>query len=220
MRVQLEPPACRLDEHGTELPEMNDDWIIQSISTDAVSLQNVRTQHIAELGKDHIYDFRSNPSRSKSDIKHGFLVLKMQVFLQGNQLWLRANARPGERVTAHRIPLTQPNPSEFLLHIMADLAKSNGWSGTPANFNKRAACIVYGWGVGNLLNDPPDYFSALVIGGYALISSLTDHGNRPDGTPYTTVEIQLASRGKEALAKWQSNTSLNPDAANDAAPVS
>ena len=51
-----------------------------------------------ELGKDHIYDFRSNPARSKNGISFGFLVLKVQIFLQGSNAWLRPNGRPGDRV--------------------------------------------------------------------------------------------------------------------------
>jgi hypothetical protein len=96
-RYQFEPPACRLDEQGNELPEINDDWIFLSISPGNVSkFQNERTHHIAELGKDAIFDFRSNPARGKGGIRYGFLVLKMQVFLQGVNLTLRPNTRPGE----------------------------------------------------------------------------------------------------------------------------
>lgn len=97
MLVQLEPPACRLDENGHALLESYDDWRIERIvDNDVVVLRNIHTDHFAELGKDHIYDFRSNPSRSKNGTKHGFLILKVQVFIQGANLWLRPNAKPGE----------------------------------------------------------------------------------------------------------------------------
>jgi len=103
MRFQLTPVACRLDSNGNELPELSDDWIVDAFSDkEAVTLRNVRTGHIAEIGKDHIYDFRSDPTRSKGDIKYGFLVLKMQVFMQADRLWLYPNGRPGERVEPPR----------------------------------------------------------------------------------------------------------------------
>lgn len=35
-RVQLEPIACRLDEKGRELPEVNDDWTIEDVSATQV----------------------------------------------------------------------------------------------------------------------------------------------------------------------------------------
>jgi hypothetical protein len=96
--VQLEPPACRLDEQGRELPRVHDDWIIKEVSTDGVRISNVRTDHTTTLGHDHIHHFTSNPGRSASGIRHGFLTLNVQLFLQGNRLWVRPNARPGEIV--------------------------------------------------------------------------------------------------------------------------
>jgi hypothetical protein len=211
--VQLEPIACRLDKAGREMPEENDDWMVQAISPDGVvSLQNVRSRHIAELGGDHIYDFRSNPARSKGGRTHGFLVLKVQVFLQGDRLWLRPNARPGERVNPHHTPHTRPEPSEAILQLLAHLVTSAGWAGTRTQFNEHAARVLYGAEFGGLLSDPPDYFSALLVNGYVFITSLTDHGNRPDGMPDTTVTLIVTSRGQEALAKGESNPPLNTDA--------
>jgi hypothetical protein len=32
MRVQIEPPACRLDANGHVLPERHDDWLVERIS--------------------------------------------------------------------------------------------------------------------------------------------------------------------------------------------
>jgi len=105
MRVQIEPPACWLEANGHVLPERHDDWLIENIgSNEAVVLRNLTTDHVVELGKDHIYDYRSNPFRSKNGLKHGFLILKVQVFVQGVEAWLRPNARPGERVAPSNRP--------------------------------------------------------------------------------------------------------------------
>ena len=112
MRVQLEPIACSLDAQGNELPDENDDWIVENISKEGlVSLRNVRTDNVATLGKDHIYDFRSNPARG---LTYGFLVLKMQVFLQGNKSWLRPNAKPGERIGAQMSSRQRTTWTQFI----------------------------------------------------------------------------------------------------------
>ena len=99
MRVEIEPPACFLDENEKELRQGRQDWIVQSFpQADVVVIQNDATSHMAELGKDHIYDYRSNRTRSKGELRFGFLVLKMQIFVQGNRLWLRPNHMPGASV--------------------------------------------------------------------------------------------------------------------------
>jgi len=51
--VQLVPIACRLDEHGGELPQKDDDWIIEKVSDAGVRISNARTNHFTTLGKDH-----------------------------------------------------------------------------------------------------------------------------------------------------------------------
>ena len=64
MRFELEPIACRLDENGRELPLMDDDWIIEEVSTSGVGIRNIRTGRVTTLGKDHIHHFTSNPGLS------------------------------------------------------------------------------------------------------------------------------------------------------------
>src|SRR5438876_886800 len=98
-RVQLEPVACRLDEFGRELPVESDDWIVQDVSSDGARISNTRTGHVTTLGPDHIHHFTSNPDRSKGEVKYGFFVLNVQLFLKDNQLWVRPNSKPGERVS-------------------------------------------------------------------------------------------------------------------------
>jgi hypothetical protein len=98
-RYKVEPPACSLDELGAELGEISDDWILTSIGpNDVAELTNARTQHVLRLAKDHIYDFRSDTTRPNDGSRYGFLVLKIQVFLQGARLSMRPNTKPGERV--------------------------------------------------------------------------------------------------------------------------
>jgi hypothetical protein len=97
-RVQLVPEACRLDADGNQMPPMDDDWIIHEVSKDGVRISNLRAHHSTTLGLDHIHHFTSNPDRSQGEIKYGFLTLNVQIFLQGNNLWVRPNGRPGDPV--------------------------------------------------------------------------------------------------------------------------
>ena len=93
-RVQLRPIARRFDEDGRELEQIDDDWIIQEVSDDGVKVSNLRTSHFTTLGRDHIHHFTSNPDRSVSGIKHGFLILNVQVLLRGSALSIEPTA-PG-----------------------------------------------------------------------------------------------------------------------------
>lgn len=101
-RVQLVPIACHLDENSRELPQIDDDWIIEEVSAAGVRISSNSCGHVTTLGKDHIHHFTSNPDRSRTGIPHGFLTLNVQVFLQGNRLWVRPSARPGEPVRPQR----------------------------------------------------------------------------------------------------------------------
>jgi len=97
-RVQLKPTPYRLDDYGRKLPSIADDWIIEDVSADGVRIKNVRTDHTTVLGKDHIYDYVSNPDRSQHGVKHGFLTLKVQLFLSAKGVSITPTARPGESV--------------------------------------------------------------------------------------------------------------------------
>jgi hypothetical protein len=97
-RVQLVPVACRLDSYGRELPEIDDDWILQRVTPLGADISNTRTGHVTTLGKDHIHHFTSNTDRSQAGLTHGFLILNVQLFLQGKDIRIKPNGRPGEVV--------------------------------------------------------------------------------------------------------------------------
>jgi hypothetical protein len=112
MRMLIEPPACRLSDAGHVLPESHDEWLIESISGETVKLRNLISDHVAVLGKDHLYSFHTDPSRTTDDVKAGFLSLKVQVFIQGHKTWVRPNSGPGARVAPsnrahHQVQWTQ-----------------------------------------------------------------------------------------------------------------
>src|SRR5664279_58890 len=94
-RVQLKPTPYRLGDYGRKLPPLDDDWIIEDVSADGVRIKNLRTHHTTTLGKDHIYDYISNPDHSQAGIKHGFLTLKVQIVLKPKRLSITPTARPG-----------------------------------------------------------------------------------------------------------------------------
>ncbi len=106
-RVQLVPTEIRLDEYDRELPVMNDDWLLESVTEEGVRISNVRTGHGIVLGTDHIHHFTSNPNRSLGVVKYGFLTLHVQVFLRATECWVQPNLRPGERVRVEPVPINE-----------------------------------------------------------------------------------------------------------------
>jgi len=84
-RVQLVPSARRFDESRAELPRNDDDWVIADVTEDRIRIENPRTGHFVWLGKDHIRNYATNPQREWDGLKHGFLNLHVQIFLQGRE---------------------------------------------------------------------------------------------------------------------------------------
>lgn len=95
-RVQLEPPAIHLDATGRELPSRNQDWLIAGVTDDEVRLD--WNGYTTTIGKDAVVSYNSNPSRSTpGGLKFGMLLLKVQMYVQGNNISYRPCPRPGER---------------------------------------------------------------------------------------------------------------------------
>lgn len=84
-RVRLRPPARRF-RGVTELRIMDDDWLVQEVEEDQVRIRNIRTDHVAVLGFNQISDYVTDPKREFDGLRHGFLELKVQVFLRGPEL--------------------------------------------------------------------------------------------------------------------------------------
>jgi hypothetical protein len=99
VHVSLHPVAVRLDDHGNELQDLDDDWVIREVSSEGVRIDNISTGHTVLLGPDHIHHFTSNPGRKSPGLRYGFLTLTVQLFLQGRAVHLRPTARPGERTS-------------------------------------------------------------------------------------------------------------------------
>lgn len=106
--VQLEPPAIHLDHTGRELPVLNEDWFIASVSEPEIRLEVANQPGLATvIGADAVYSYTSNPSRYSTDEKkHGFLLLKVQLFIRGGGDYLppvcESRAASIARTGAHR----------------------------------------------------------------------------------------------------------------------
>lgn len=84
-RVRLRPAARRF-RGETELRIMDDDWLVQEIEENTARIRNIRTDHVAVLGSDQIRDYIADPKREYDGLRHGFLELKVQVYLRGPDL--------------------------------------------------------------------------------------------------------------------------------------
>ena len=84
-RVRLRPPARRF-RGVTELRIMDDDWLVQEVEDQEVRIRNIRTDHVALLGFNQIGAYVADPKREFDGLRHGFLELKVQLFLRGPEL--------------------------------------------------------------------------------------------------------------------------------------
>lgn len=100
--VLLVPPACHLDRNGLEIPPgVEDDfWIVESVTDEGVRISDPRTGHARVLAYDHVYNFTSD--QAKNGARRGFLTLKVQMYVQGNEVRIVPNVRPGEPVVPKR----------------------------------------------------------------------------------------------------------------------
>jgi hypothetical protein len=106
--VRLIPIAHRLDARGHPLPQIDDEWRIESVADDGVRISLPRTGHGRTLGFDHIHQYTSD--RIHHGVNYGFLTLNVQLSIQGNDVNVTPT-RPGEPVPP-RIP---PDPIRLAL---------------------------------------------------------------------------------------------------------
>ena len=66
---------------------MDDDWLVQEIEDKKrVRIRNIRTDQVALLDFNHIRDYVPDPKREYDGLRHGFLELRVQIFLRGPEL--------------------------------------------------------------------------------------------------------------------------------------
>lgn len=104
-RVQLRPPAIPLDSEGRGLAPVDDVWLIETASDENVRVLNTRTNHFYPLGKDHIHHYVSNPDATRrTGVPHGYFVLNVQLFIQGDAISVTPTPRPGQPVPPNASP--------------------------------------------------------------------------------------------------------------------
>jgi hypothetical protein len=90
--VRLRPIANRLDPRGYPLPQIDDEWQIESVRDDGVRLFRPRTGHGRLLAFDNICEYTKD--RVERSTQYAFLTLKVQVSVQGNDVHVTPT-RPG-----------------------------------------------------------------------------------------------------------------------------
>ncbi len=94
-RVELDPPACELDQNGRKIRDLTGDWIIDQIhENETFRLSYPETEHFVLLGKDHLFSFMSNPARQGSGLNYAILRLHVQVHVQGIKVSIKPTGRP------------------------------------------------------------------------------------------------------------------------------
>lgn len=94
-RVKLAPPAYHLDAVGEPLlPVPDADWTIMSVTDEYLEIVT-DSGAFYRLGKDHVRNFTTDPHRSRDGREHAFLVLHMQLYIQGSDVRAVPNNQPG-----------------------------------------------------------------------------------------------------------------------------
>jgi len=106
-RLHLQPAAVRLDQDGIELPPRDDEWLVERVDENGVAVKNLRTDHGTTLGFDHIHHFTTDPDKSQGQLQYGFFSLHVQLYLQGDVLYVRPTLRPGERLPPPAVSTTE-----------------------------------------------------------------------------------------------------------------
>jgi hypothetical protein len=104
-RVRLRPPARRF-RGVTELRIMDDDWLVQEAEDEQLRIRNIRTDHVAVLAYSQIREYVGDPKREFDGLRHGFLELKVQIFLRGPELVIepRPSAAKAPATTKKAVP--------------------------------------------------------------------------------------------------------------------
>ena len=82
---------------------MDDDWLVQEVEDKlGVRIRNIRTDHVALLGFDQIRAYTSDPKREYDGLRHGFLELRVQLFLRGADLVIEPQRSATKRAAKPR----------------------------------------------------------------------------------------------------------------------
>ena len=89
-KVQLRPVARTRDGHLVDR-----DWTIRAVDDLKLELDEPGSGFVATLGLDHVYSFMTNPTRDSGSERYGFLLLHVQLILDGHTIHIEP--LPGPR---------------------------------------------------------------------------------------------------------------------------
>lgn len=72
----------------------DEDWILRSVLEDRLELEMPSMGYRATLGTDHVYSFMTNPARDSGGLRHGFLLLLVQLILDGPNIHIEPSPPP------------------------------------------------------------------------------------------------------------------------------
>jgi hypothetical protein len=107
--VKLAPSAIHLDRMGRELPSKDEDWVIVEVTNSEVRIDEAApTGLTTKLGIDAVASFTSDPSRSDpGTTRYGLLLLKVQMYIKGEQITFVPCLRPGELVPPRPVRISE-----------------------------------------------------------------------------------------------------------------
>jgi hypothetical protein len=162
--VRLRPIAHRLDFRGMPLPQIDDEWKIESVLDDGVRLFLPRTGHVRLLAFDNLCEYTKD--RFERGMHYAFLTLKVQLSIQGNDVHVTPT-RPGVPVP----PTIPPDPIRLaLLQRLRDFPGTFIPAGDLVGFEHRAVideiarCDAEALVEARLLRGGPGILDAVALG--------------------------------------------------------
>ena len=90
----------KLVSNEVELEQFGNDWIIDKISDEGLEINDTWSGYRVILGFDHIHNYTSDPNRNYDGLRHGILVLNVQLSINVNtwKVSIEPTERPGKSV--------------------------------------------------------------------------------------------------------------------------
>ncbi len=99
-RLRLNPLPNRFTDEGFPLDKLDDIWILEMVNRKAgLVLRNIHTDHILELGLDHVHHFVTDPQSEIDGSKHGFLLLNVEINICRERIEIFPFSRPPHAFT-------------------------------------------------------------------------------------------------------------------------
>ncbi len=120
-KVQLRPVARTRDGHLVDR-----DWTIRAVDDLQLELDEPGSGFVATLCLDHVYSFMTNPKRDSGSERYGFLLLHVQLILDGHTIHIEP--LPGPRSPGAE-PFFHPHSFSPLILEHEGLLRYFSWRG-------------------------------------------------------------------------------------------